>query len=236
MTKKLFSQRKQKKIFFLLTKIAPSVPMPKDQFCLAVYKSIFCWILRPYGKFKLLFVSPFQFIITQILSFLICIIGTAVLLEHATYGSRIQPIIHHTMMRLIMTSEYPRSADTLKMIQEGVSSTLGVAVIRFLTNFPPNFRLAAAVQKDRTTICCSGSRCRWPAVTPSRATPTSTGASTSWPGTWRISRFGRPPWPWHWPASMSSARYWAWSWYRRWSARRRSCTVAKDRRRAALAT
>lgn len=148
--------------------------MSKDQFRSANFKIIILW---PHGKLKFLLAPPLQFIITQILSFLICIIGTAVLLEHATYGSRIQPIIHHTMMRLIMTSEYPRSADTLKMIQEGVSrarESVGSQILII-----SRFRLAAVVQRDRTTTCCSGSHCRWPVVTLLQATPTSTGASTS---------------------------------------------------------
>lgn len=62
----------------------------------------------------------FVFILTQILCFLLCIIGAAVLLEHATHNSRIQPIIRYAMTRFIMTSEYPASANALKMIQENI--------------------------------------------------------------------------------------------------------------------
>jgi len=60
------------------------------------------------------------FTVTQILCFLLAIFGTAILLEHATYESRIQPMIRHTMNRLIMTSEYQPSTDMLRLIQESV--------------------------------------------------------------------------------------------------------------------
>lgn len=65
--------------------------------------------------------STKQFTGTQILCFLLAIFGTAILLEHATYDSRIQPMIRHTMNRLIMTSEYQPSTSMLKLIQESVS-------------------------------------------------------------------------------------------------------------------
>jgi hypothetical protein len=65
--------------------------------------------------------NKFQFIVTQILCFLLTIIGAAVLLEHATHNSRIQPMIRHAMTRFIMTSEYPASSTALRMIQENVS-------------------------------------------------------------------------------------------------------------------
>jgi len=60
------------------------------------------------------------FLITQIICFLLAIFGTAILLEHSTYDSRVQPMIRHTMNRLIMTSEYQPSTDMLRLIQESV--------------------------------------------------------------------------------------------------------------------
>lgn len=60
------------------------------------------------------------FIGTQVLSFILMTVGSAVLMEFSTMNSSIQPMIRDTMTRLIMTSEYPKSSVTLKMIQENV--------------------------------------------------------------------------------------------------------------------
>ena len=61
------------------------------------------------------------FTILQIICFLLAIFGTAILLEHSTYESRIQPMIRHTMNRLIMYSEHESQSKMLKMIQESVA-------------------------------------------------------------------------------------------------------------------
>jgi len=60
------------------------------------------------------------FTVTQIICFLLAIAGTAILLEHSTYESRIQPMIRHSMNRLIMYSEYEPSTTMLRLIQESV--------------------------------------------------------------------------------------------------------------------
>ncbi|CRK86592.1 CLUMA_CG000161, isoform A [Clunio marinus] len=65
-------------------------------------------------------VALILFTITQIICFLLAICGTAILLEFSTYGSRIQPMIRHTMNRLIMTSEYQPWSGMLSLIQESV--------------------------------------------------------------------------------------------------------------------
>lgn len=59
--------------------------------------------------------------VTQVICFLLAIFGTAILLEHSTYDSRIQPMIRHTMTRLIMRSEYEPASEWLRLIQESVS-------------------------------------------------------------------------------------------------------------------
>lgn len=63
-----------------------------------------------------------QFTVTQIICFLLAIFGTAILLEHSTYNSRVQPMIRHTMNQLIMKSEYQPAQDWLRLIQESVST------------------------------------------------------------------------------------------------------------------
>lgn len=60
------------------------------------------------------------FMVTQVICFLLAIFGTAILLEHSTYDSRIQPMIRHTMTRLIMRSEYEPASEWLRLIQESV--------------------------------------------------------------------------------------------------------------------
>lgn len=61
------------------------------------------------------------FTILQIICFILAIFGTAILLEHSTYESRIQPMIRHTMNRLIMYSEHEPQRTMLRMIQESVA-------------------------------------------------------------------------------------------------------------------
>lgn len=78
----------------------------------------------------LLFFFP-QFTITQIICFILAIVGTAILLEHSTYESRIQPMIRHSMNRLIMYSEYEPSTTMLRLIQESVSIVFN-CLIKFL--------------------------------------------------------------------------------------------------------
>lgn len=91
--------------------------------------SFFCQTgCSPYDSFNDLtyFLLYFQFTITQIICFLLAIFGTAILLEHSTYNSRIQPMIRYTMHRLIMQSEYPPATDMLRLIQESVSTNCWV--------------------------------------------------------------------------------------------------------------
>ncbi|CAD7088267.1 unnamed protein product [Hermetia illucens] len=62
----------------------------------------------------------FVFIGTQILSFIIIIAGCGILMDFSTMNSSLQPIITDTMLRLIMQSEVPTSASTLRMVQENI--------------------------------------------------------------------------------------------------------------------
>lgn len=62
----------------------------------------------------------FIFIGSQVLAFIVSVAGAAILLDHSTMNSSIQPMIRRTVQRLIMTSEWPESAATLKMIQESI--------------------------------------------------------------------------------------------------------------------
>lgn len=63
----------------------------------------------------------FQFIITQVVAFVIGVAGSAVLLDYSTLNSSIQPYIRDSMRRLIMSSSDPGTSSVLKMIQENVS-------------------------------------------------------------------------------------------------------------------
>lgn len=61
------------------------------------------------------------FIGSQILGFVLSVVGSAVLLNFSTMQSSLQPMIKDVVTRFVMTSEYPRSYAILKMIQEAVS-------------------------------------------------------------------------------------------------------------------
>lgn len=124
--------------------------------------------------------SHFQFIITQILCFLLTIIGAAVLLEHATHNSRIQPIIRYAMTRFIMTSEYPASANALKMIQENVSSLW--ILFQQLSYIFIILRSVAVALKARTTIWCWDNHYHLNVAIQWLAMPTSMDVWTNWPG------------------------------------------------------
>lgn len=63
----------------------------------------------------------YVFIGSQILGFVLSVVGSAVLLNFSTMQSSLQPMIRDVMTRFVMTSEYPRSTAILKMIQEAVS-------------------------------------------------------------------------------------------------------------------
>ncbi|XP_055383584.1 tetraspanin-2A [Condylostylus longicornis] len=60
------------------------------------------------------------FIVSQVVTFLLVTVGSAVLLEFSTVNSSIQPLIRDTMRSLIMNSRYKPAGDTLRMIQENV--------------------------------------------------------------------------------------------------------------------
>ncbi|XP_052873323.1 tetraspanin-2A [Anopheles cruzii] len=60
------------------------------------------------------------FIGTQVLLFVLTVIGSAILLDFSTMNSSIQPLIRHTMLRFIVTSEHPHSSAALKLIQESI--------------------------------------------------------------------------------------------------------------------
>jgi len=57
-----------------------------------------------------------------IFEFLICIVGSAVLLDHSTYDSKLQPLIRKSMLYLISESQWERSGQLLTLIQENVSN------------------------------------------------------------------------------------------------------------------
>ncbi|KAL5288009.1 hypothetical protein ACFFRR_008694 [Megaselia abdita] len=63
----------------------------------------------------------YVFIGSQILGFVLSVVGSAVLLNFSTMQSSLQPMIRDVMTRFVMTSEYPRSSAILRMIQEAVS-------------------------------------------------------------------------------------------------------------------
>lgn len=69
--------------------------------------------------------SHFQFIATQVFSFILGVVGTALLLNYSTTDSSIQPILKHSISRLIMTSNYQPSRQALAFIQENVSDSGG---------------------------------------------------------------------------------------------------------------
>lgn len=63
----------------------------------------------------------FQYIGTQVLSFVILLAGSAVLLDNSARDSSFQPRVRESMRLLIMNSQYDDARNTLSMIQEGVS-------------------------------------------------------------------------------------------------------------------
>lgn len=63
----------------------------------------------------------YTFIGSQILGFVLSVVGAAVLLNFSTMQSNLQPMIRDVMKRFVMTSENPRSSAVLRMIQESVS-------------------------------------------------------------------------------------------------------------------
>lgn len=60
------------------------------------------------------------FLITQVVLFVIGMIGTAVLLDFSTYESSIQPIIHEVIIRFMNNPQHEFSRRTLNSIQEAV--------------------------------------------------------------------------------------------------------------------
>lgn len=74
-------------------------------------ESPFTWILIEF---------LFQFVGTQVFSFIIGIVGSALLLNYSTMDSSIQPILKYSLTRLIMTSNYRPSQRALALIQENV--------------------------------------------------------------------------------------------------------------------
>lgn len=62
----------------------------------------------------------YAFMGTQALGFVLGLAGSAVLLDFSTINSRIEPLIRQAMRNLIASSNNPRAASTLHMIQENV--------------------------------------------------------------------------------------------------------------------
>ncbi|CAG2055322.1 unnamed protein product, partial [Timema podura] len=60
------------------------------------------------------------FIALQVVSFILGLAGAAVLLDHTTYDSSLQPLIRNSMNNLISTSQNENSANILRMIQENI--------------------------------------------------------------------------------------------------------------------
>lgn len=69
------------------------------------------------------------------MAFIVSVAGAAILLDHSTINSSIQPMIRRTLRQLIMTSEWPSSAATLKMIQENVRQ------LNIINGYVPNEHL-----------------------------------------------------------------------------------------------
>nr|CAD7392098.1 unnamed protein product [Timema cristinae] len=62
----------------------------------------------------------YVFIALQVVSFILGLAGAAVLLDHTTYDSSLQPLIRNSMNNLISTSQNENSANILRMIQENI--------------------------------------------------------------------------------------------------------------------
>ena len=94
----------------------------------------------------------YVFIGSQILGFVLSVVGSAVLLNFSTMNSNLQPMIRDIMNRFVMTSETQRSSAILKMIQEAVS-VFFFYKNRTLKTISP--RLDAAELMDPTTTHAS---------------------------------------------------------------------------------
>jgi len=62
----------------------------------------------------------FVFIGTQILGFIIAIVGSGILLDYSTMDSSLQPLLYKTLSQFVETSEYDYSRYVLDMIQENI--------------------------------------------------------------------------------------------------------------------
>uniref|UniRef100_A0A6P7FT35 Tetraspanin-2A n=1 Tax=Diabrotica virgifera virgifera TaxID=50390 RepID=A0A6P7FT35_DIAVI len=71
-------------------------------------------------QIQIKFLSLFQYIGTQVLSFIFGLSGSAVLLDNSARDSHFQPRIRESMRRLIMNAHHDQSRQTLAMIQENV--------------------------------------------------------------------------------------------------------------------
>lgn len=95
--------------------------------------------------------AQYIYIGSQILGFVLSVVGSAVLMNFSTMQSSLQPMIRDIMTRFVMTSEYPRSAAILRMIQEAVSFYLFTfEMSHFITNFL--FRSVVVELTDQTII------------------------------------------------------------------------------------
>lgn len=88
---------------------------------------------------------------------------------------------------------------TGKLIKNCVEEKLKSSFLKKKTiNFSTIHRSAAAARTAPTTTWWCANPFPPSAVTPWPETRSSTGASTSWPGSWRTSPCGPPWWPWFW--------------------------------------
>lgn len=107
------------------------------------------------------------FIGSQILGFVLSVVGSAVLLNFSTMQSSLQPMIRDVMTRFVMTSEYPRSSAVLRMIQESVS-LFTFCLYDSWYNELPVYRSVVVELTDQMTIWISTSPFHHNAVTQSQ--------------------------------------------------------------------
>lgn len=94
-----------------------------------------------------------QFIATQLVSFVVSVAGSAVLLDYSTLNSSIQPLLHHSFRRLIMSSGWQESAAALKMIQENVSTHFASSLFIFSSSAIIQFFNLSVINSDRLLWC-----------------------------------------------------------------------------------
>lgn len=62
----------------------------------------------------------FKYAGLQLFSYVLGLVGTAILLDYSTYDSKIQPLIRRSMRTLINNYQDPKATYILQLIQESV--------------------------------------------------------------------------------------------------------------------